>query len=176
MHACILAGIKREVVVVLENIRSAQNVGAIFRTADAAGVSKIFLVGITPAPLDRFMRPQKDVAKAALGAEQTMPWESVSDIVSTIDVLKKDGFKIISIEQSETSVDYKSVVPSEKTAFILGSEVDGVSGEALRLSDIVAEIPMQGMLARNRPADFLGKESLNVSVAAGIALFRILNI
>ena len=151
-------------ILVLENIHSAQNVGALFRTADAAGISKLYLVGYTPDPVDRFDRPRSDVAKAALGAEKTIPWEHTKTISPLLKKLKKEGFQIISIEQSSTSVDYKKVKTKNTVAFILGNEVDGVSKQALVLSDVVAEIPMGGK-----------KESLNVSVAGGIALFRMLD-
>lgn len=152
-------------ILILENIRSAQNVGALFRTADAAGVSKIYLVGYTPDPVDRFLRPRSDIAKAALGAEKTIPWEHAKTISPLLKKLAKDGFQIISIEQSETSLDYKKIKTTEKVAFILGNEVDGVSKTALANSHHIAEIPMKGE-----------KESLNVSVAGGIALFRMLGI
>ncbi len=151
-------------ILILENIRSVHNVGAIFRTADAAGVDKIVLVGITPAPIDRFGRARADLAKAALGAEKTMAWKQVTNVGEAVAELRADGFQIISLEQAEGSVDYKKVKVGEKVAIIVGNEVDGVSKEALAMSDVVAEIPMAG-----------GKESLNVSVATGVALFRIFN-
>ena len=154
-----------DAVLVLPDIRSAHNVGAIFRTADAAGVSKLYLVGITPQPVDRFGRPRADVAKAALGAEATVVWEARATLVPLISKLKKEGYKIVAIEQSETSTDYKKVKLAGKVAFILGAEVEGLPKNVLAKCDIVAEIPMRGM-----------KESLNVSVAAGIALFRMLGI
>jgi 23S rRNA (guanosine2251-2'-O)-methyltransferase len=159
---------KKEAILILENIRSAQNVGALFRTADAAGISKIFLVGYTPDPVDRFNRARGDIAKAALGAEKTIVWEHAKTIAPLLKKLRKEGCEIIAIEQAESSVDYKRVARKArhpKTAFILGNEVSGVSKQAFSLSDIVAEIPMKGK-----------KESLNVSVAGGIALFRMLNI
>lgn len=152
-------------VLVLENIRSAQNVGALFRTADAAGISQIYLVGYTPYPLDRFGRPRTDIAKVALGAEKTLSWEHAKTISPLLKKLKKEGFQIISIEQSEHSIDYKKIKATSKVAFILGNEVEGVSKTAITYSDFVAEIPMKGK-----------KESLNVSVAGGIALFRMLGI
>ncbi len=150
---------------VLLDIRSAHNVGAIFRTADAAGISKIYLVGITPAPLDRFGRMRADVAKAALGAEKSVAWESVKTIAPLLKRLKKEGYEIIAIEQSPSSVDYKKVRAVGQTVFVLGNEVKGLPRSVLKNCDTVAEIPMRGE-----------KESLNVSVAAGIALFRILNV
>jgi len=152
---------QNQIELVLLDIRSTYNVGAMFRTADAVGVSKIILAGITPAPLDRFGRPRADIAKSALGSEKTMPWESVTNIVSRINQLKKKGYKIIAIEQSKDSIDYKKITPTGNVAVIMGNEVSGVPKKILNKCDIVAEIPMRGM-----------KESLNVSVSCGIALFR----
>lgn len=152
---------QKEIIVVLPDIRSAYNVGSIFRTCDAAGVSKIFLTGFTPRPLDKFMRPNKEIAKTALGAEKSVLWEYEEDVKPLLSRLKKEGFEIIAVEQAPNSVDYKKVKPKPKCAIILGSEVGGLSKSILEKCDIVAEIPMGGM-----------KESLNVSVAAGVALYR----
>ena len=154
--------IDRQIELILLDIRSTYNVGAIFRTADAVGVSKIHLVGITPAPIDRFGRPRSDIAKSALGSEKTMSWESTKNIVPLLTKIKKNGFQIIAIEQSKNSVDYKKITPNKKVVVILGNEVKGISEKILKKCDIVAEIPMRGE-----------KESLNVSVSCGIALFRI---
>lgn len=151
--------------VLLHNIRSTHNVGSIFRTSDALGVTKIYLSGYTPTPTDKFNRPRKDVNKVSLGAEKTIPWEYIEDPKKIIKKLKKEGFVIIGLEQSETSVDYKKVKPKSSFLFIVGNEVDGIEKKILSLCDIVAEIPMKGE-----------KESLNVSVAFGTALFRILGI
>lgn len=152
-------------VLILNNIRSAQNVGSLFRTADAAGIDKIYLIGITPTPKDRFGKPNNDIKKTALGAENSILYEYKKTILPLIKRLKKEGYKIISIEQSDTSVDYKKVKKFNKNVFILGNEVEGLPKNVLRESDVVAEIPMKGI-----------KESLNVSVAGGIFLFRILNL
>jgi 23S rRNA (guanosine2251-2'-O)-methyltransferase len=154
----------KESILILLNIRSAQNVGSLFRTADAAGILKIYLVGYTPDPVDRFNRPRADVAKAALGAEKTVPWEHIATILPLLKKLKKKGVQTIAIEQSESSVDYKKIKPQFPAAFILGNEVEGIPVNVLKNVDSVAEIPMAGE-----------KESLNVSVAGGIALFRMLN-
>jgi len=151
-------------VLILENIRSAQNVGAIFRTADAIGVTKIYLTGYTPAPLDKFERPSKEIAKTALGAESTMPWESITNTITLIETLRKEDFEIVAVEQTPEAIDYKKFIPSGSTAFILGNEVDGVLPETLAVSDTVIQIPMRGT-----------KESLNVATTAGIILFRILD-
>ena len=154
-----------QTVVILDNIRSVHNVGSIFRTADAAGVDEIILCGYTPQPIDRFGRPRSDLGKVALGAEKSITWKHVEDIKSLIFELQKDGFKVVAIEQAKNSVDYKEIDVGEKIAFIFGNEPDGIEKEILDICDVVAEIPMKGE-----------KESLNVSVAAGISLFHILNI
>lgn len=153
-----------QAILILHDIRSAQNVGSLFRTADAVGLSKIYLSSITPTPIDRFGRARNDIAKTALGAEKNILWEKYEDIFSLIEKYKSEGYQIIAIEQSPSSVDYKKVIAKEKILFILGNEVDGLSNDVLSRVDIVAEIPMAGE-----------KESLNVSVAGGIAIFRILN-
>jgi 23S rRNA (guanosine2251-2'-O)-methyltransferase len=152
-------------ILILHNIRSVQNVGAIFRTADAAGVSKLYLTGYTPTPLDRFGRKRKDLAKSALGAEEFVAWESKKSILPLLLRLKKEKFMIIGVEQDKNSIDYKKVKLKEKNAFIVGAEVTGIPKNVLEKCDVIAEIPMHGR-----------KESLNVSVALGIALFRICNL
>jgi 23S rRNA (guanosine2251-2'-O)-methyltransferase len=154
-----------ETMLLLPDIRSVHNVGSIFRTADCAGVGRIFLAGTTPAPLDRFGRKRKDFAKVALGAEDTVPWESANDPLALIKVLKKRGVQIVALEQSTKAVDYKALIPKKPMLLVLGNEVEGVSRELLALADSIIEIPQRGK-----------KESLNVSVAAGIALYRLLNI
>ncbi len=163
-------------ILILHNIRSTYNVGAIFRSADAAGVSKIYLSGYTPSPLDQYGRPRKDIAKTALGAEKTVAWESVHSTVRLISKLKKGGIKIYALEQDKKSVDYKKAKPKKSCALILGEEVHGIPGSILKHCDEIIEIPMQGKLLRNREKNNIGKESLNVSVAAGIALFRLLGL
>lgn len=151
-----------EKILILDNIRSVINVGAIFRTADAIGIDKIYLLGYTPAPFDRFGRKRTDFQKAALGAENTVNWESVADSLDLIKKIRSDGYQIISLEQSENAIDYKKINTTKKTAVIVGNETEGVSDQIIKLSDIIAEIPMLGQ-----------KESLNVSVSTGIFLFRI---
>ena len=155
---------KSNYVLILPNIRSAINVGAIFRTADAVGIDKVYLVGVTPRPVDKFNRIQKDIAKSALGAERIVSWEYKKNISILISKLKKDGYKIIAIEQDKNSIDYRVVKIEDKIVFILGEEVNGIDKKILKKCDIIAEIPMKGK-----------KESLNVSVACGVALFRILD-
>ena len=149
-------------ILILNDIRSVINVGAIFRTADVVGITKIYLTGYTPAPVDRFDRKRRDFAKAALGAEKSVSWEQREDVNELIAELKKDGCQIVALEQSEKSVDYKTVEVTDNTAVIVGNEVDGVPQSILDQCDVIAEIPMLGM-----------KESLNVSVATGVFLFGI---
>ena len=152
-------------ILILPDIRSAQNVGAIFRTADAVGVNKIYIVGYSPTPLDKYGRKRSDISKASLGAEESVAWEYKETLPPLIKQLKKDGYQIIAIEQSDNSIDYKKVKPSEKMAFIIGNEVEGLPLPILKMCDVIAEIKMVGK-----------KESLNVSVATGVALYRILSI
>lgn len=156
---------KKSAVLVLHDIRSAHNVGAIFRTADAVGVSKIYLSGITPAPFDRFGRARKDIAKAALGAERTVEWEERKSLATLLRMLKKKGYIIAAIEQSKQAIDYKKYKPSTNVVFVLGNEVSGIPERILATCDAIIEIPMRGT-----------KESLNVSVAAGVALYRVLGV
>ena len=149
------------IVVVLHNIRSSHNVGSVFRTADATGVTKIFLTGITARPVDRFGRAQKEIAKTALGAEAMIQWEHSPRIGAVLKNLKKEGFCIVAVEQAPGAREYTTLKRAHKTALVFGSEIKGLSKSILQKSDIVAKIPMHGR-----------KESLNVSVAAGIILFH----
>ena len=154
---------KNSNILILPDIRSAINVGAIFRTADAVGMDKIFLVGCTPSPTDQFGRVQKDIAKSALGAETWIKWEYREKLLSLINSLKKEKYEIVALEQNKKSIDYRKYKRPQKMAFILGEEVNGIDKNILEKCDKIIEIPMHGK-----------KESLNVSVACGIALFRIL--
>lgn len=151
-------------VVILHNIRSVHNVGSVFRTSDAMGVSKIYLTGYTPTPLDRFGRERKDVAKSALGAQKSVEWEYVKSASAVVEKLKKEKFEIVAVEQSSQSIDYKKFITKQNVAFLFGNEVRGVSKSLLKKCDKIIEIPMRGK-----------KESLNVSVSAGIVLFRVLD-
>ncbi len=159
-------------ILILEDIRSSHNVGSLFRTADAAGVGYVYLVGYTPAPVDKFGKVNSDIAKSALGGEKTIPWKKVSSSTVLIKKLQKDGCVVVAIEQYKNAVDYKKTSALLKTkykgkqiAFVLGNEVTGVSKKTLNLADVITEIPMSGI-----------KESLNVSVAGGIAMFRVLGL
>ncbi len=152
---------QRTVYLLLHNIRSTHNVGSIFRSADATGVTKIYLSGYTPLPIDRFGRARQDISKASLGAEKNIPWEGVTDPIDLIKKLKKEKVKIIGLEQDKRAVDYREMEIAEKNLIILGEEVEGIEGRLLDLCDQIVEIPMLGE-----------KESLNVSVATGIILYR----
>ncbi len=157
-----------KIIVILNNIRSSENTGSIFRTADAAGVSKIILVGYTPAPTDRFGRENKGLTKASLGAERFVEWEKIESLSKAIrDLDNFSAWKVIGIEQDKKAIDYRnikqSVASSQHLALIFGNEVDGLSKEDLKLCDIIAQITMRGK-----------KESLNVSVCAGIVLYSLI--
>jgi 23S rRNA (guanosine2251-2'-O)-methyltransferase len=151
-----------KLVVILHDIRSAHNVGSIFRTADAAGVEKIYLCGITPSPLDRFKEVRPDFAKVALGAEQYVGWEMMKTTGAAIKLLKKDGFQIFALEQSKRSMPYYAAMATNdsRIAIIVGNEVKGLPSTILKVADRILEIPMMGK-----------KESLNVSVAFGVLAF-----
>lgn len=144
-------------VVILENIRSLHNVGAIFRTADGAGWDKVYLTGYTGCP------PDRRIEKVSLGAEEFLPWEHVNSAIALCEKLKTEGYDVIALEQSEMSENiFEATNFGEKVALFLGNEVDGVSEEILAMCSRHLEIPMYGQ-----------KKSLNVSVAAGIALFAV---
>jgi 23S rRNA (guanosine2251-2'-O)-methyltransferase len=148
------------IAVLLHNVRSAHNVGSIFRTADAAGVSRMFLSGYTPTPTDKFARAQPDIAKTALGAEKYIPWEYAKSPTSILKRLCKEGWTIVGVEQDKRSLDFRRFHAKDKTLFIFGNEVLGLSKSLRDTCDVLIEIPMRGK-----------KESLNVSVTAGIILF-----
>lgn len=156
---------KKTCVLLLDNLRSVENTASIFRTAEGLGVFKIILIGTTPAPMDRFGRKRNDFAKVSLGSEDMLEWEYVKqeNFQSAISNLQKDGFQIISLELTHESTSLKDAIAKNKFALIVGNEVDGVSPLALEASDDIVEIPMQGK-----------KESLNVSVSTGIALFMLI--
>lgn len=148
---------KIPVVVILDNIRSMHNIGSVFRTSDAFIIERIYLCGITATP------PNKEIRKTALGATESVEWEYVKEINELIPELKSDGFKILSIEQTEGSAslsDFK-INSNEKYAVIFGNEVDGVQQSVIDQSDFCLEIPQGGT-----------KHSLNVSVCAGIVLWE----
>ena len=140
---------------ILDNVRSRENVGSMFRTADAAGIAKLYLCGITPVP------PHPKISKTALGAENTVPWEYHRHTWRLIEKLKKDRIFIVALEQHKRAKSLFILKLRYPAAFIVGNEVQGVSPAVLKRAGTVACIPMAGK-----------KESLNVAVAFGIAAFR----
>ncbi len=153
-----------EKVGVLVDIRSAHNTGVIFRSADGAGFSKLFLVGITPAPKDRFGRERKDIAKTALGAQKSIDWKHFDSISEVLSELKREGFFTIAVEQSKNSKDFEILrnMRKKKIALFVGSETEGISDEVLQQVDMVVEIPMRG-----------SKNSLNVACAFSIVAYTV---
>lgn len=147
---------KLDFVLILPNIRSCHNVGAMFRTADAFGVGKLYLVGYTAQP------PKPQIDKVSLGAETWIPFEYRDELGPLLQDLKTDGYEIVSLELSDDSIDLGTYKPSKPVALVLGNEVDGVGEDTLATSDVVVHVPMLGK-----------KRSLNVSVAAGIAMYSI---
>jgi 23S rRNA (guanosine2251-2'-O)-methyltransferase len=148
---------KNKVIVVLENIRSMQNVGSVFRTADAFLVEAIYLIGYTPQP------PHRDIHKTALGATETVTWKYFAKTSDAIADLKANGYKLFGIEQAEGSIllqDFKKG-EEEKIALIFGNEAEGVEQDTLLQCEGCIEIPQFGM-----------KHSLNISVAAGVVLWE----
>ncbi len=149
-------------IAVVHNLRSLHNVGSIFRTADAAGIEKLFLTGYTPAPTDRFGLTRSAIKKVALGAEQNVVWEKFVSASKLLAKLRRENFRILALEQathSQPLANYRSSKKMlKKTAIVVGNEIQGLSHAILKMCDVVLEIPMLGK-----------KESLNVSVAFGIA-------
>lgn len=148
---------KVSLVVVLDDIRSAHNVGSIFRTADAMAIERIVLCGITPQP------PSREITKTAIGATESVTWSYYESISEALQTLKKEGYFILSIEQTDTSIELMEFNRShDKIAIILGNEVQGVGEEALSYSDQAIEIAQYGT-----------KHSLNVSICGGIVMHHI---
>ena len=148
---------KRKLLVVLDNIRSRENVGSIFRTADATGVVKIYLCGITPRP------PHEKISKTALGAEKWIPWEYHRQTWRLLEKLKKGKINIVALEQTKSSENIFKFKPVFPFILVLGNEVKGLSPKILKYCSKKISIPMYGK-----------KENLNVAVAAGIALYQLI--
>ncbi|MFM2375127.1 MAG: hypothetical protein RLZZ165_224 [Bacteroidota bacterium] len=150
---------KHPVVVVLDDIRSMINVGAVFRNCDAFLVEKLYLCGYTPTP------PHREITKSALGAEDAVDWEHVADIRLLVASLHAKGYKVASIEQTDGSIPLPGFKPTddERWAIVFGNEVDGVQAEVVAQSDVAVEIPQFGT-----------KHSLNISVASGIVLYALI--
>ena len=148
---------KFPIIVILDNIRSLNNIGSFLRTSDAFNVEKIYLCGITATP------PHRDIQKTALGATESIEWEHTLSTLELVKNLKSQGVKICSIEQAEKTTFLQNVpsLPNEKYALVFGNEVDGVDQEVINASDYIIEIPQFGT-----------KHSLNVSVCAGVVLWE----
>ena len=149
---------KTPIIVILDNVRSLNNIGSIFRTADAFLIRKIYLCGITATP------PHKDIQKTALGATETVEWEYVENALEVVEKLKADGVKTFAVEQAENSTMLNNFQPENKNiyALIFGNEVKGVQQKVISVSDGVLEIPQLG-----------SKHSLNISVSAGVVLWDV---
>ena len=147
---------KNRICLLAHNVRSLWNVGSFFRTCDAFAVEKIYLTGYTGHP------PRKEITKTALGAEESVPWEQAREPLPIVEKLQKEGWSIVALELTEDAQDLSSFVPSEKVCLVVGHELTGVPEDILRVADAIVKIPMLGE-----------KESLNVAVAAGIALYHL---
>ncbi len=147
---------KTPIIIILDNVRSLNNIGSVFRTADAFLAQKIYLCGITATP------PHKDIRKTALGATESVDWEYRKDTLELVEELKSNQIKVISVEQAENAIMLNAfqVKPTETIALIFGNEVKGVSQEVVSASDAVLEIPQLGT-----------KHSLNISVSAGVVVW-----
>ncbi len=148
---------KMPVVVVLNSIRSSYNVGSIFRTSDGAMIEKLYLCGYTPHP------PKKEVLKTALGSQDSVEWEFVEDPINIIKHYKNKGYTICALEQTDNNISYSELTKDHlPICLIVGNEITGVSQDLIDLCDIAIEIPQFGI-----------KQSLNVAVAYGIAVFEL---
>jgi 23S rRNA (guanosine2251-2'-O)-methyltransferase len=147
---------KTPLIVVLDNIRSLNNIGSVFRTSDAFLIEKIYLCGICATP------PNKDIHKTALGATESVAWEYVEDTLSLVEKLKAENIKVLAIEQAENSTKLNTFYPkkNEKYAIVMGNEVKGVQQEVVNAADLCIEIPQLGT-----------KHSLNISVTTGVVLW-----
>jgi len=157
----------KKIILIIHNVRSAHNVGSMFRTADGAGVDEIILSGYTPVPPKEgalyLTDADKALRKTALGAEASVPWKKVVSLTRLLNRLKKEGYEIAALEQHGESIDYQKYHQAGDVVLIVGNEVTGIEGTILKQCDRILELPMRGK-----------KNSLNVAVAAGIALYQII--
>ena len=148
---------RRKIYVIADNIRSLHNVGSLFRTSEAAGIAKLYLVGISGTP------PRKEISKTAIGAENNVPWEYHADIIPLLKYFKEQQIPIVVLEHTDSSKDFQKTDYQFPLCLVVGNEVDGISEEVMDFADVAVEIPMFGM-----------KQSLNVSVAYGIMMFELI--
>ncbi len=160
----------RQIILIVHDVRSTHNVGSLLRTADGLGVSKIYMSGYSPYPAGGAHDPRlpheaqklhKQISKTALGAEASMPWQHVDDILGLIEELKVAGWCVVAIEQSPEATLLTTYKPADKLVLIVGREVEGIEPEVLAVADDIVEIPMLG-----------AKESFNVAIAAAIVLYH----
>ncbi|WP_275315098.1 RNA methyltransferase [Tenacibaculum bernardetii] len=151
---------KTPIIVVLDNIRSLNNVGSVFRTSDAFLIEKIYLCGITATP------PNKEIHKTALGATESVAWQYVENTIELVEKLKQDNVKVLAIEQAENSTKLNKFTPeaNQKYAVVMGNEVKGVQQDVVSAADFCIEIPQLGT-----------KHSLNISVSCGVVLWDLFN-
>lgn len=156
--ASALEGSKHPIILILDEVRSMHNVGSVFRTADAFGVTAIYLCGYTPTP------PHRDIRKTALGAEETVPWQHFETTKDAIDAVKSAGYMLVAVEQVHNSIALEAFEwdKSRPLALVFGNEVTGVSDDGLSRADQCIEIPQWG-----------AKHSLNISVSAGVVLWEL---
>lgn len=150
-----------QIQLLLHNIRSARNVGAIFRSADAFGIERVWCTGYTPTPLDRHGRTRSDTAKTALGAQDRVEWYARTDPRTVIQQVRADGYTVAAVEQGKTATPMPTWRPPNAVCLVFGNEVRGISRSLQSRTDVLVEIPLIGE-----------KESLNVSVAAGISMYH----
>ena len=149
---------KLPIIIILDNVRSAYNVGSVFRTADAFPVEAIYLCGITCSP------PHKEIQKTALGAEDTVAWKYFKTASEAVNEAKKIGYKIYAVEQAEKSISLNEFSSYKKTALVFGHEVNGVQQEIINMCDGCIEIPQGGT-----------KHSLNIAVSAGVVVWDVIS-
>ncbi len=148
---------RRQIHVIADNIRSLHNIGSLFRTSEAAGIEKLYLVGISGTP------PRKEISKTAIGAENNVPWEYHADMIPLLKYFKSQHVPIVVLEHTDSSKSFQKIKYSFPLCLVVGNEVDGISEEVMDYADMAVDIPMFGM-----------KQSLNVSVAYGIMLYELI--